>query len=90
MDVRKNLQTHENLENHHWKYTTAKKARGWTKLYWCIDLHDTVITGTYNRHNDGSKIFPYAKKHWIGCLINQIIQLSCGQAVTPIQPMKCV
>lgn len=39
-----------------------KKARGWTKLYWCIDLHDTVITGTYNRHNDGSKIFPYAKE----------------------------
>jgi hypothetical protein len=31
-------------------------------LYWCIDLHDTIITGTYNRFNDGSVIYPYAKE----------------------------
>jgi hypothetical protein len=39
-----------------------KKSRGWTKLYWAIDLHDTVITGKYNLHNTGSEIYPYAKE----------------------------
>ena len=24
-----------------------KIERNWTKLYWCIDLHDTIITGKY-------------------------------------------
>lgn len=36
--------------------------RKWEKLYWCIDLHDTIITGTYNRFNSGSVIYPYAKE----------------------------
>lgn len=39
-----------------------KKTRGWSRLYWCIDLHDTVLTGTYKRDNDGAKVFPYAKE----------------------------
>jgi len=39
-----------------------KKVRGWTKLYWCIDLHDTIITGKYNKFNEGATIFPYAKE----------------------------
>jgi hypothetical protein len=39
-----------------------KHERGWKTLYWCIDLHDTVITGTYDRFNLGSKLFPYAKE----------------------------
>ena len=37
-----------------------KKNRNWDKLYWCIDLHDTIITGTYNKNNNGSKIAPNA------------------------------
>lgn len=39
-----------------------KVERKWQKLYWCIDLHDTIITGTYNRFNDGATIYPYAKE----------------------------
>ena len=39
-----------------------KIERKWQKLYWCIDLHDTIITGTYNRFNDGAIIYPYAKQ----------------------------
>ena len=39
-----------------------KVERKWEKLYWCIDLHDTIITGTYNRFNDGAIIYPYAKE----------------------------
>jgi len=31
-------------------------------LYWAIDMHDTIITGTYNRFNDGAVIYPYAKE----------------------------
>lgn len=39
-----------------------KNKRNWERLYWSIDLHDTVITGTYNKFNDGSYIYPYAKE----------------------------
>lgn len=38
-----------------------KSERGWKELYWCIDLHDTVITGTYNKFNEGAVLYPYAK-----------------------------
>ena len=39
-----------------------KRERDWTHLYWCIDLHDTIITGKYNRFNQGATLFPYAKE----------------------------
>jgi hypothetical protein len=39
-----------------------KEIRGWEKLYWAIDLHDTVITGKYNKFNHGATLFPGAKK----------------------------
>ena len=39
-----------------------KRERDWTHLYWCIDLHDTIITGKYNKFNQGATLFPYAKE----------------------------
>jgi hypothetical protein len=39
-----------------------KEVRKWEKLYWAIDLHDTVITGKYNKFNQGSELLPGAKK----------------------------
>jgi hypothetical protein len=39
-----------------------KAERNWDKLYWSIDLHDTVITGKYNKFNHGATLFPGAKK----------------------------
>lgn len=47
------------------------KERKWTKLYWAIDLHDTVITGKYNKFNVGAEVYPgvlemfdwFAKRH---------------------------
>ena len=39
-----------------------KSVRGWDKLYWSIDLHDSVITGKYNKFNQGSEVYPYAKE----------------------------
>ena len=39
-----------------------KSVRGWDKLYWSIDLHDTVITGKYNKFNLGAELYPYAKE----------------------------
>lgn len=39
-----------------------KQERNWDSLYWVIDLHDTVIEGKYNRFNEGSTIYPYAKE----------------------------
>jgi len=39
-----------------------KAEKNWDRLYWAIDLHDTIITGTYNRFNHGSTIYPHAKE----------------------------
>ena len=36
-----------------------KKRKGWEKLYFCIDLHDVIINGTYDKFNDGAKVYPY-------------------------------
>lgn len=38
------------------------KERKWNTIYWSIDLHDTVITGEYNKFNHGSTLLPGAKK----------------------------
>lgn len=42
--------------------TAQRVTRQWNTLYWAIDLHDTVITGKYNRYNHGATIFPGAKR----------------------------
>jgi hypothetical protein len=39
-----------------------KRDKKWDKLYWIIDLHDTVITGKYNKFNVGAELYPYAKE----------------------------
>lgn len=45
--------------NETWKQKINKK---WDKLYWAIDLHNTVITGVYNKFNIGCELYPYAKE----------------------------
>ena len=37
-----------------------KKRKGWDRLYFAIDLHDTIIEGKYNKFNEGANVFPYA------------------------------
>lgn len=37
-----------------------KAKRGWKKLYWAIDLHDTIIPGTYSKFNEGRELYPHA------------------------------
>jgi hypothetical protein len=39
-----------------------KKLKNWSRLYWAIDLHDTIIEGKYNKFNEGALIFPRAKE----------------------------
>ena len=39
-----------------------KTIRGWDRVYWAIDLHDSIITGKYNKFNQGATIYPYAKE----------------------------
>ena len=41
-----------------------KRERDWSTLYWCIDLHDTIITGKYNKYNQPKKQ-SYATAFWI-------------------------
>ena len=52
-----------------------QKSKNWNKLYWIIDLHDTIITGTYNKFNEGAIIFPYAKET-LDCLYNHNLHQS--------------
>lgn len=37
---------------------TKKVERNWTRLYWCIDLHDVIIEGKYNKFNSGRALAP--------------------------------
>ena len=37
------------------KAFAEKKKRKWDKIYWCIDLHSTIITGTYKKDNSGAR-----------------------------------
>ena len=37
-----------------------KIKRNWEKIYFCIDLHDVVIEGKYNRLNEGAQFGPNA------------------------------
>jgi hypothetical protein len=39
-----------------------KKERKWSTIYIAIDLHDTLISGKYNRFNEGAEIYPYARE----------------------------
>jgi hypothetical protein len=39
-----------------------KLAKGYPKLYWCIDLHDVCIPGRYNKFNSDREFFPGAKE----------------------------
>lgn len=39
-----------------------KKERNWPKLFWCIDLHDVIIAGKYNKFNVGAELFPGAQE----------------------------
>jgi hypothetical protein len=45
--------------NQVWQQTLDRK---WSRIYWAIDLHDTVITGKYNKFNAGSTLYPHAKE----------------------------
>ncbi len=48
------------MKNYIKKAFSDKKTRNWNKLYVSIDLHDTIIEGKYNLHNEGAKFFPNA------------------------------
>ncbi len=39
-----------------------KRDRKWSVLYWCIDLHDCIIPGTYTRENEGRRLYPGAEE----------------------------
>lgn len=39
-----------------------KARRGWDRLYVCIDVHDVILEGKYNRMNVGASYFPNALK----------------------------
>ena len=36
------------------------EQKKWPKLYWLIDVHNTIINGTYKKDMDNVKLYPYA------------------------------
>lgn len=34
--------------------------RGWDTIYVCVDVHDVILEGKYNRHNVGAEYMPNA------------------------------
>jgi len=56
------MQINEHLKRHILKVLEQKRRRpDWTHIFWAIDLHDTIITGKYNRNNEGATVYPYAQ-----------------------------
>lgn len=39
-----------------------KQARNYPKLYWAIDLHDTIIEGKFSKWNEGREFYTDAKE----------------------------
>jgi hypothetical protein len=39
-----------------------KKRKGYTHIFFAIDLHDTIIPGSYTKNNEGKEFYPYAKE----------------------------
>ena len=50
-----------NLFNIERSFKTAKE-RGWDRLYWFIDYHDTIGPADYGDETKQRKFYPYAKK----------------------------
>lgn len=44
------------------KVYDLKEKRRWPRIFWCIDLHDVIIEGKYNKFNDGRELAPYCKE----------------------------
>lgn len=49
-----------NLFNIEYQYSIMEK-RGWDKLYWAVDIHDTILYADYN-NNEPLRFAPYAKE----------------------------
>ena len=41
------------------KTYVLKEQRRWDRIYWCIDLHDVIIEGKYNKYNEGRELAPF-------------------------------
>lgn len=39
-----------------------KKQKGWKYIFVAVDLHDTIIKGTYTKNNEGKEFYPYAEE----------------------------
>lgn len=37
-------------------------GRGWDKIYWAVDIHDTIITGNHDHENLPKVFLPFARE----------------------------
>jgi len=49
-----------NIKNIVQKALENREKRGWKKLYWCIDLHSTIIDPTYDVNHVPERMFRFA------------------------------
>jgi hypothetical protein len=46
-----------NLQKSILKQFDKMRSRGWDKIFWAIDLHDTIMPGTYTSDDDDEAFF---------------------------------
>lgn len=49
-----------NLQKAILKQFDNMRARGWDKIFWAIDFHDTIMPGTYTSDDDNEQFYPGA------------------------------
>lgn len=55
-----------------------KKERKWNRLYWCVDLHDTVFKGSYARNQKVDFYYPNAMEvlHYLSMHSNENVLIA--------------
>lgn len=44
------------------KSVSRAKSRGWTKTYWAVDIHDTMVLGNYKAGDIPREFYKFAKR----------------------------
>lgn len=67
-----------------------KKRRKWSKLFWAIDLHNTIIPGTYSLFNNNREFYPGAKEvlQWLTNRRDMVFILWTSSHKEPIDDIR--
>jgi hypothetical protein len=63
------------------------RERHYNRLYWLIDIHDTIFVGKFDKHNREKEFYPYAKEvlTWLSIRPDMCIILWSSAHKEPVQ-----